>query len=175
MVKCANCGTRILFGGKQVGDIQFCSDKCMQSGILVPLFLMAEQIPEDVVTKAVSEVFHGRCPKCNGPGPVDIFNVYWVRSAGIVTSHGKKEHLCCYECGKKAQRNGIISSLLLGWWGFPWGFIYTPIQIIKNIKNISSTREYMKPSLELAVHLRLLIASRNIRRFSEPGGNMRIE
>ena len=27
-----------------------------------------------------------------------------------------------------------LISLLLGWWGFPWGFIYTPQVIYKNLK-----------------------------------------
>lgn len=26
-----------------------------------------------------------------------------------------------------------ILSLFLGWWGFPWGFIYTPMAIIQNL------------------------------------------
>ena len=27
-----------------------------------------------------------------------------------------------------------LLSLLLGWWGLPWGFIYTPTVIYKNLK-----------------------------------------
>ena len=26
-----------------------------------------------------------------------------------------------------------VLSLLLGWWGFPWGFIYTPMVLIQNL------------------------------------------
>ncbi len=26
-----------------------------------------------------------------------------------------------------------LTSMLLGWWGFPWGFVYTPIAIINNL------------------------------------------
>lgn len=25
-------------------------------------------------------------------------------------------------------------SLLVGWWGFPWGFIYTPMAVFKNLR-----------------------------------------
>ena len=25
-------------------------------------------------------------------------------------------------------------SALLGWWGFPWGFIYTPAVLVTNLK-----------------------------------------
>src|SRR5437016_412351 len=27
----------------------------------------------------------------------------------------------------------VLISLLLGWWGIPWGFIYTPMAIITNL------------------------------------------
>jgi hypothetical protein len=27
----------------------------------------------------------------------------------------------------------ILISLLFGWWGFPWGFIYTPMTLITNL------------------------------------------
>ncbi len=40
----------------------------------------------------------------------------------------------------KADENAFVKSLpytmlslLLGWWGFPWGFIYTPWAIVQNI------------------------------------------
>jgi hypothetical protein len=26
-----------------------------------------------------------------------------------------------------------LLSLILGWWGFPWGFIYTPMAVIQNL------------------------------------------
>jgi hypothetical protein len=28
---------------------------------------------------------------------------------------------------------GTVISLLLGWWGVPWGIIYTPIVIVTNL------------------------------------------
>ena len=27
----------------------------------------------------------------------------------------------------------ILLSLLLGWWGFPWGLIYTPMVVVQNL------------------------------------------
>jgi hypothetical protein len=38
--------------------------------------------------------------------------------------------------GEKATLKGLpwtLLSLLVGWWGFPWGFIYTPAAVIRNL------------------------------------------
>jgi hypothetical protein len=38
--------------------------------------------------------------------------------------------------GESAVMKGLpwtLLSLLVGWWGFPWGFIYTPAALIRNL------------------------------------------
>ena len=38
--------------------------------------------------------------------------------------------------GENAVLKGLpwtLLSLLLGWWGFPWGFIYTPAALARNL------------------------------------------
>jgi hypothetical protein len=40
------------------------------------------------------------------------------------------------DAGQSALVKGIpylLISLFLGWWGFPWGFIYTPMSIIETL------------------------------------------
>jgi hypothetical protein len=44
------------------------------------------------------------------------------------------------------QLAGAISSLLVGWWGFPWGLIYTPVQIVRNIGALKNPPDPSRPS-----------------------------
>lgn len=40
------------------------------------------------------------------------------------------------KAGQSAVGGGvpyILLSLLLGWWGFPWGLIYTPMVVVQNL------------------------------------------
>jgi hypothetical protein len=33
----------------------------------------------------------------------------------------------------KSQLGGAAVSLIAGWWGFPWGLVMTPVQVVRNI------------------------------------------
>jgi hypothetical protein len=37
--------------------------------------------------------------------------------------------------------------LILGWWGFPWGFIYTPMVILKNFSGGEDVTERVMASM----------------------------
>ena len=41
--------------------------------------------------------------------------------------------LGCRSCGIKSQLLGLVFSLVLGWWGFPWGLLMTPVQVLRNL------------------------------------------
>ena len=162
MKKCAYCGTTIVFGGKKHEDhkdLEFCSEKCLHKGIKGLLLDKAKDIPEEKIIKTVEEVHSGRCPKCNGPGPVDAYTSHSVYSLLFFTSWYSTPHICCRSCGTKSQFGGIILSLVLGWWGFPWGFLMTPVQIIRNIHGLFSAPSPSMPSEELKNRVRLLLAA----------------
>ena len=44
---------------------------------------------------------------------------------------------------------GVLFCLLLGWWGFPWGLILTPVQVVRNVSGMLSGRESSRPSEDL--------------------------
>ena len=67
--------------------------------------------------------------------------------------------VCCRSCGIKSQIGNTIFSLVLGWWGFPWGFIMTPVQIGRNIIGIVKGPDDSKPSDKLENLVRISIAS----------------
>jgi len=50
-------------------------------------------------------------------------------------------------------------SLVLGWWGFPWGFLATPIQIGRNLVGVARGPDPMQPSAKLEKAVRIRIAS----------------
>lgn len=56
-------------------------------------------------------------------------------SVGILTfQRSSKVHLV--RGGESAAAKGwsyTLLSLVAGWWGFPWGFIFTPIAVVRNL------------------------------------------
>jgi len=146
MATCAACGLTILFGGKRVDDLRFCSDKCLAKGRVLSV---AQQIPHDAVARLAATLHRGPCPKCQGPGPVDVHKTHTVWSAVYLTSWKSTPNIVCRSCGTKAQLLALLSSTLLGWWGFPWGVFVTPVQIGRNIAGLLRKPDPYSPSEEL--------------------------
>jgi hypothetical protein len=48
---------------------------------------------------------------------------------------------------------------LFGWWGFPWGLLVTPVQVVRNIVNVMSSPDELRPSEKLRNIVRQNIAS----------------
>jgi len=151
MATCASCGLTILFGGKRVDGLRFCSDKCVANS---PVLLAAQQVPHDAVARLAATIHRGPCPKCGGPGPVDVHTAHSVWSAIFVTSWRSVPQIVCKSCGAKAQLEALVSSALLGWWG-AWGVVATPFQIWRNIAGLLHKPDPHIPSDELSRLARL--------------------
>jgi len=156
MARCAVCGTTILFGGVIDNDRRFCNETCHQRGYL---FAVADRVPQDLIATQVAEVHQGNCPRCGGPGPVDVHTSHSVWSVLVLTQWKSKPEVCCRACGIKSKLFGTLSSGIFGWWGFPWGLIFTPVQIVRNIGGIFSPPDPTTPSPELENMVRLHLAS----------------
>ncbi len=133
MAACDACGTTILFGGVRDGDTRFCNQDCHANGYLA---LAARQIPADLIRQQADAVHHGMCPRCEGPGPVDVHTSYRVWSLLLLTSWKSRPQIACRRCGVKSQVGDALLCLFLGWWGFPWGLLVTPVQVARNIAGI---------------------------------------
>jgi hypothetical protein len=72
-------------------------------------------------------------PRCSGGGPVDVHTTHEVWSAVVLTSWKSIPALSCKSCGVKRQIGALAFSGFLGWWGFPFGLILTPIQVVRNL------------------------------------------
>ncbi len=156
MPECDYCGTTIIFGGVKDHGLHFCSDKCHQQGVLHDV---TDQIPEEVISEYLMEVHEGACPICNGPGPVDVHTSYVVWSALVITSWKSKPQVSCRRCGIKAKVGNACLSGLVGWWGFPWGIVMTPVQLLRNFFGIFSSPDPTMPSEQLENILKAHLAA----------------
>ena len=156
MPKCDSCGTWILFGGTRYGTQRFCNNQCAQQQSLLAF---AQSLPDETVAQHIKAVHEGPCPKCKGRGPIDVYVSYRVWSLLLVTSWRNTPKICCRACGFKSQLGCMVFSLLFGWWGFPWGFILTPVQVGRNILGLTRVPNPMAPSPALEKHVRIALAS----------------
>jgi hypothetical protein len=155
MAKCAYCNSTIFFGGVRKGDQRFCNAKCYNEGLLISA---SQQIPAQVFNREIEQVHQGLCPKCGGSGPVDVHTSYQVFSLVFLTRWSSTPQLSCRSCGLSGQLRGLGMSLLLGWWGFPWGLIMTPVQITRNLIGIFRPPDPAQPSPQLQKMVKLHIA-----------------
>lgn len=86
----------------------------------------------------VDDVYRSNCPTCGKPGPIDVRRAYWVWSALFLTRWGADPKIECAPCARPRRVEKLLFSLLVGWWGFPFGFILTPVQVIRNLIAIYS-------------------------------------
>ncbi len=157
MARCDYCKSFMLWSGVQKKGRRFCNDECLQSGRLMAA---AESLPQHVVDGEIAKVRRKSCPECNGPGPSDVHTSHTVMSILVMTSWRSTPDVCCRSCGRKKQLTGILSSGLLGWWGFPWGFIMTPIQICRNVAGLVGGPDPDVPSEQFELLIRLDLAGR---------------
>ena len=156
MAKCDYCGSTILFGGMRDGELRYCNEKCAAQGAVIA---SSRGIPDEAVRAEVARVHRGPCPKCSGAGPVDVHTSYRVWSAIYLTQWRSRPQLLCRRCGNKARLGDMVFSLLLGWWGFPWGFLITPVQVVRNVVGLFRAPDPQTPSPELAKIIRLHMAA----------------
>lgn len=154
MGSCNYCNSFILFGGKRDGGAVYCNDRCLQAGRLIAF---SSQLDQNMVRVRVNDVHQGSCPKCQGPGPVDVHKAHKVWSLLVLTSWSTNPAMSCKSCGVKRQLGASAFSLVAGWWGFPWGIVLTPTQIVRNIVEMVGGPDPQRPSplLERAVRIHL--------------------
>ena len=155
MAKCAQCGKTILFGGKTLGDLRFCNAQC-QDGYR--LSLVGAAVPEHLVDSQTREIHSGLCPRCKGNGPIDVYHSHHIVSALIVTQYSSKIHVCCRSCATKSQVVATVGNFFLGWWGFPFGLVMTPVQIVRNITGMFKTPDPYQPSDALRTQVQTSLA-----------------
>jgi hypothetical protein len=156
MTKCDYCGSTIVFGGAREAGRCFCNDRCRKQGVLLSI---AEQFPPEMVQQRVKEVHQGSCPNCRGHGPIDVHTSHRVWSAVYLTSWSSRPQVCCRSCGTKRELGDAAFSLVLGWWGVPWGLIMTPVQVVRNLSGVFGGPDPARPSAQLEKFVRMTLAA----------------
>ncbi len=64
-----------------------------------------------------------------------------VKSFLLLTTYASKPLIACPDCLDKKNSSAILSTAVLGWWGFPWGLLKTPVYIYKNYKAKKENRQ----------------------------------
>ena len=154
-MSCATCKKFILFGGKRVGTRRYCSKKCMAADEYGRL---AASIPAQDIERLAVSLRSTHCPSCRAKGPVDVFPSYFVYSVVLWTSWRKKRDLSCRSCGRKRQAKELTASLLLGWWGIPFGLVVTPIIVTANLIGLVRNPLTKPPSKDLKEYAKLVAA-----------------
>jgi hypothetical protein len=144
MAHCTYCDSFILFGGTRDQSGLYCNQKCQQSGYLMQV---SQHIPRDVMDDLIDQVHKGACPSCGQEGrTVDVHKAHKVWSALVLTSWSSSPQISCKSCAVKRQLGATLFSGVLGWWGFPWGLIMTPFQVIRNITEMAGGPSPLAPS-----------------------------
>jgi hypothetical protein len=156
MANCSYCDSFILFGGASDNTGRYCNDKCQQAGHLLHI---SQRIPADKMDSWLAQVHQGECPRCHGPGPVDVHKAYRVWSAVFLTSWSTNPEMSCKRCARMRQIGATCFSGLLGWWGFPWGLVMTPVQVIRNIVDMIDGPPANRPSPLLMKYVRMQAAA----------------
>ncbi|MBB6244018.1 hypothetical protein HDE79_003493 [Rhodanobacter sp. MP1X3] len=154
MSQCNNCGKSILFGGRTMEGYRYCGASCSKSH---PLHRAAEQIPANILQQYVEQWRNGPCPRCKRQdGPIDVHSHHRVHSFVLMTQWHTQRSVCCRRCGRRGQIGSAFYAAALGWWGFPWGLLVTPIQIARNISGICRRQpERASADFERVVRLQL--------------------
>jgi hypothetical protein len=80
-----------------------------------------------------------------------VFYEYCISFVLLTLRRASKVHLLAH--GKRGLLRGLpysILSLLFGWWGLPWGFIYTPLTLVTNVKGGCDITQEVKAWLDTA-------------------------
>ena len=77
------------------------------------------------------------CPVCGSHERLNASKLVLVKSYIIVTTVEKPLIIACPNCIRVNAKRILIKSLLLGWWGIPWGPIRTLWSIVDNVMAIN--------------------------------------
>ena len=75
-----------------------------------------------------------KCSVCQYTTAQPRYVIYWeVKSAIFVTHRSPVQGIFCPTCAEKKALRASLITWLAGWWGFPWGPIYSVHSIISNL------------------------------------------
>ena len=95
----------------------------------------------DEITELSQRIRSLPCPMCgNKTAKLNGTVMHTVKSFIVFSTFRKESIIACPDCLDKKNQESIFSTALLGWWGFPSGFLKTPFYIYYNIKSKKQNR-----------------------------------
>lgn len=74
------------------------------------------------------------CPICrSSEQKINATIAYLAKSFILFTLSRKEPVVACPSCLDKKNLQAFLCTLLLGWWGIPWGIFKTPVYLFKNL------------------------------------------
>jgi hypothetical protein len=123
---------------------RFCSKTCLHRARLSEA---AVDITEQDVELAAMTMRSGACPICGDRStPVEVRYRYTAISYIVFTRYKTMSQCCCLTCARKENRKAMLITFFLGWWGFPWGLLFTPTAIFSNLMAMFEMRSADEPS-----------------------------
>jgi DNA-directed RNA polymerase subunit RPC12/RpoP len=81
------------------------------------------------------------CPNCNSKiSKLNGTTLFVIKSFIIFSIKDIKRVIACPNCLDKKSNKAILTSSLMGWWGFPNGIFTTPSYIFKNWRSKKQNR-----------------------------------
>jgi len=126
---------------------RFCSAQCLRDARISEA---AVDFDDATILQAARKIRSGACPVCSSMAtPVEVRYSYTTTSIIIISNQETKTRLCCVPCGRKENRGGLLVSFFIGWWGIPWGPIFTIAALFGNLKAMFEMMSDEEPSDEL--------------------------
>ncbi len=143
------------------GGQRFCSANCLQAARVNEA---AVDLTKAEIEQAAVKIRSGPCPICGQTAtPVEVRSFHRVASFVVLTNYTRTSKICCLECAKKGSWEAFFSTLVMGWWGIPFGIFMTPAYLIANIGEMFEHRKMGEPSDDLLreAKYQLAVAAKN--------------
>lgn len=121
-------------------------EEIKKRGLDIELFQMIEYqikpLKEEELNELKQKIIHLPCPDCNERSTPLVGSL--IRTViGMITStsYTKESVITCPSCAKNRRKYALISTLLLGWWGIPFGPVKTPVALISMLTDRDKREE----------------------------------
>jgi hypothetical protein len=156
MGPCYTCKRTVAIGGVKDHGFRFCSKACHAQKAAFIDTLAA--IPAANVDAEVMKIRDGLCAKCGKSGNVEFHKSVFVWSAVLITRVSERTFIGCSSCARRAQATSAAGTLLVGWWGIPFGVVFTPAALLANAYQMVRSSPRHEPSRLLRDYARERLA-----------------
>lgn len=106
----------------------------LSSDLFKAIELQTKELSEKELNNLKNRIIKLPCPICGqNYKPLKGTLIRKVLSFIVFTSYDKEFIISCKACADKKRKNALILTIILGWWGLPWGIFRTPHAIIHTL------------------------------------------